>query len=254
MTRLKNKVAIVTGATSGIGRSIAETFAREGAFVVATGRNPERGAETIARIEALGGRACFMAQDVTKEAEWEKIVSAVMAQHGRIDALVNSAGIFFAKPMPDTTIEEFRDIWRIDVESCFLGMRVAGAVMSRQTGGGSIINISSLAGQIGLEDASAYCMAKAGVNHLSRAAALDFATLENKVRVNAVAPGVIWSELIFGFYGQSEEGKAAVIDGNALQRVGYPQDIANAALYLASDDARHVTGTVLLIDGGRGAD
>lgn len=254
MTRLTGKVAIVTGATSGIGRSIAEAFAREGAFVVATGRNAARGAETVSRIEAAGGRASFVAQDITVEADWERVVSGVVEQHGRLDSLVNSAGIFFAKSLPDTSIEEFRDIWRIDVEALFMGMRCAGKVMTGQKGGGSIVNISSLAGQIGLEDASAYCTAKAGLNHLTRAAALDLARFENKVRVNAVAPGVIWSELIFSYYGESEEGKAAVIAGNSLQRPGYPEDIANAALYLASDDARHVTGTVLLIDGGRGAD
>ena len=177
-----------------------------------------------------------------------------MHDHGRFDALVNSAGGFFSKPLPETSLDEFRALWTLDVESVLLGTKYGLRAMRDTRSAGSIVNISSLAGLIGLDDCAAYCAAKAAVTHLSRVAALEGAAFDPPVRVNSLNPGVIWTEMITGSYGDSDAVRDFVIDGNALQRVGEAEDIANAAAYLVSPASRMVTGTAMVVDGGRGAD
>ena len=227
------RTAIITGATSG---------------------KAQRGAETVRQIKAAGGSAEFHSFDVTAEGDWAAFADTVTKAHRSVDALINSAGSFFSKPLPDTTLEEFRDLWTADVESVVLGTKYGMRMMRDSRSAGSIINISSLAGLIGLDDCSAYCAAKAAVTHFSRVAALEGAQMDPKVRVNSLNPGVIYTEMITGAYGDSDEVKAFVMDGNALQRVGTAEDIASAATFLASPAARMVTGTAMLVDGGRGAD
>ncbi|WP_439484844.1 SDR family NAD(P)-dependent oxidoreductase [Blastomonas fulva] len=246
--------AIITGATSGIGRATALRLARAGFHIIATGRSHERGAETVRQIKAAGGSAEFHSFDVTAEGDWAAFADTVTKAHRSVDALINSAGSFFSKPLPDTTLEEFRDLWTADVESVVLGTKYGMRMMRDTRSAGSIVNISSLAGLIGLDDCSAYCAAKAAVTHFSRVAALEGAQMDPKVRVNSLNPGVIYTEMITGAYGDSDEVKAFVMDGNALQRVGTAEDIASAATFLASPAARMVTGTAMLVDGGRGAD
>jgi len=248
------RTAIITGATSGIGRATALRLARAGFHIIATGRSHERGAETVRQIKAAGGSAEFHSFDVTAEGDWAAFADTVTKAHRSVDALINSAGSFFSKPLPDTTLEEFRDLWTADVESVVLGTKYGMRMMRDSRSAGSIINISSLAGLIGLDDCSAYCAAKAAVTHFSRVAALEGAQMDPKVRVNSLNPGVIYTEMITGAYGDSDEVKAFVMDGNALQRVGTAEDIASAATFLASPAARMVTGTAMLVDGGRGAD
>ena len=248
------KTAIVTGATSGIGRATALRLARAGFHIIATGRNPERGAETVRQVRAAGGTAEFHSFDVTSESDWAAFADTVTAAHASVDALINSAGSFFSKPMPDTSLEDFRELWTADVESVVLGTKYGLRMMRDTKSAGSIVNISSLAGLIGLDDCAAYCAAKAAVTHFSRVAALEGAQMDPRVRVNSLNPGVIYTEMITGAYGDSDEVKAFVMDGNALQRVGTAEDIASAATFLASPAARMVTGTAMLVDGGRGAD
>lgn len=248
------RTAIITGATSGIGRATALRLARAGFHIIATGRSHERGAETVRQIKAAGGSAEFHSFDVTAEGDWATFADTVTKAHRSVDALINSTGSFFSKPLPDTTLEEFRDLWTADVESVVLGTKYGMRMMRDTRSAGSIVNISSLAGLIGLDDCSAYCAAKAAVTHFSRVAALEGAQMDPKVRVNSLNPGVIYTEMITGAYGDSDEVKAFVMDGNALQRVGTAEDIASAATFLASPAARMVTGTAMLVDGGRGAD
>ena len=249
-----SKTAIVTGATSGIGRATALRLARAGFHIIATGRNLERGAETVRQIESAGGSAEFHSFDVTSESDWVAFADTITAAHTSVDALINSAGSFFSKPLPDTTLEEFRALWTADVESVVLGTKYGLRMMRDTQTAGSIVNISSLAGLIGLEDCAAYCAAKAAVTHFSRVAALEGAQLAPKVRVNSLNPGVIYTEMITGAYGDNDAVRAFVMDGNALQRVGTPEDIASAATFLVSAASRMVTGTAMLVDGGRGAD
>lgn len=242
------RVALVTGATSGLGRAAAVRLAAEGFFVIATGRNAGEGARTVAAM--AGG--VFRTQDVTDEAGWVALMSQIEAEHGRLDVLVNSAGVFFAKPLDETSLDDFRWLWRTDAESCLLGTKHGMALMARTRTAGSIINISSLAGAIGLEDCAAYCAAKAAVNQLSRLAALEGGRHDPPIRVNALAPGVIMSEMITRAYGHTPEVRDFVMAGNALATPGEVADVAAGVLYLAR--ARFVTGTVLTIDGGRGVD
>lgn len=247
-------VALVTGATSGIGREGALWLARDGFHVIAGGRNAERGAATVASIEAQGGSAEFVAFDITSEADWERVCAAVATRHGRLDALINSGGAFFSKPLPDTSLEDFRGLWETDVESVVLGTKYALRTMRDTKSAGSIINISSLAGLIGLEDCAAYCAAKAAVTHFSKIAAVEGGGFDPPIRVNSLNPGVILTEMITGAYGDSDAVRGFVKDGNALDMVGEARHIAAAIAWLAGPKSRMVTGTAHVVDGGRGSD
>ena len=247
-------VALVTGATSGIGREGALWLARDGFHIIAAGRNAERGAATVASIEAQGGSAEFVAFDITSEADWARVCADIAARHGRLDALINSGGAFFSKPLPDTSLEDFRGLWETDVESVVLGTKYALRTMRDTQSAGSIVNISSLAGLIGLEDCAAYCAAKAAVTHFSKIAAVEGGGFDPPIRVNSLNPGVILTEMITGAYGDSDAVRGFVKDGNALDMVGEARHIAAAIAWLAGPKSRMVTGTAHVVDGGRGSD
>jgi len=247
-------VALVTGATSGIGREGALWLARDGFHIVAAGRNAERGAATVSAIEAAGGTAEFVPFDITAEADWERVTTDMAARHKRLDALVNSGGAFFSKPLPDTSLGEFRTLWETDVESVVLGTKYGLRTMGATGSAGSIVNVSSLAGLIGLEDCAAYCAAKAAVTHFSKIAAVEGGTFDPPIRVNSLNPGVIYTEMITGAYGDNDAIKAFVKDGNAIDMLGEARHIAAAIAWLAGPRSRMVTGTAHVVDGGRGSD
>lgn len=252
--RLSDKIAIITGATSGIGRATAVRFAEEGATVVATGRNAEQGRRTEEQIRAAGGEGLFLRHDVTTEASWNEVISETIKRFGRIDILVNNAGTFLVKPIGETTEEDWDFMWKTNVDGTFLGTKLCMQAMKRNEKGGAIVNMSSLMGLVGFENATAYCAAKGAVTHFTRAAAADGAAELPHVRVNVIHPGVIWTEMLVHEFGEVDDIKNYMIEDTPLKRLGTPVDIANGVVYLASDAARYVTGASLTIDGGRGAD
>ncbi|MEM1021314.1 MAG: SDR family oxidoreductase [Pseudomonadota bacterium] len=251
---LEGRIALVTGATSGIGREIACLFAEEGAVVIATGRNEDEGAKTIERIESAGGKGFFFRQDITSEENWAELFAFIEDKTGVLDVAVHNAGAFFSKPLTETSVEDFNWLWKVNVDATFLGVKYTLAHMKKMKTAGSIMVMSSLAGLIGLDDCTAYCASKAAVTQLAKVAASEGATYDPPVRVNSINPGVIWTEMITKEYGDSPEVKAFAMDGNALQTVGEAIDIANAALFLASEASGYITGSAFVVDGGRGVD
>jgi len=251
---LAGQVALITGATSGIGREIAYLFARHGARVIATGRNEEEGAITCAHINDGGGEAHFYKQDITSEVDWQALFAWIETTFGTLDIAVHNAGAFFSKALPDTSNEDFAWLWSVNVDATFLGLKHTLSLMKKTQTAGKVVTMSSLPGPIGLDDCSAYCASKAAVTQLAKVAAVEAARYDPPVRVNSLNPGVIWTEMITGQYGDSPEVRAFVMDGNALQQVGQVDDIAEGALFLVSDESTFTTGTAFVVDGGRGVD
>lgn len=251
---LEGQIALVTGATSGIGREIALLYAKHGAVVIATGRNKDEGAKTCAQIEALGSTGYFFKQDITSEADWKALFDWIAAKTGVLDIAVHNAGAFFSKSLAETSIEDFNWLWSVNVDATFLGLKYTLNHMKTRNTPGKVVTMSSLAGLIGLDDCTAYCASKAAVTQLAKVAAAEGALYDAPVRVNSLNPGVIWTEMITGQYGDSPEVRAFVMNGNALQQVGEVEDIAEAALFLVSDDSSYTTGTAMVVDGGRGVD
>jgi NAD(P)-dependent dehydrogenase (short-subunit alcohol dehydrogenase family) len=250
MGRVAGKVALVTGAASGIGRACAEVLAREGAVVVLT--DLQAGEEVAAGIRAKGGKASFHRHDVTDEARWNVIVSDVAKQHGRLDVLVNNAGIAVAGLVTDLTLDQWRHQMAVNVDGVFLGVKCALPLM-RKTGKGSIINISSIAGLRGAANLSAYCASKGAVRLFTKSVALECAMMGDGIRCNSVHPGIIETPI----WGQVVPGTNEPLDLDAmsavrvpLKRKGVPEDIANAVLFLASEDSSYMTGEEMVVDGG----
>lgn len=250
MGLLDGKVAIVTGATVGIGRATAILLAKEGADVVATGRRKDKGAETLKLLKAAGGSGLFVQQDVASEKDWKKVVKKTIQTYGRIDILVNNAGTFFVKPIEETELEEMQYLQRVNVEGPFLGAKYCVDEMIK-AGGGSIIIVSSLMGHIGVPNGTAYCASKGAATHLSKALAVEFAA--HNIRVNALHPGAIDTEMMVAFTGGLDVMHQLIIDETPLKLWGQPDDMAQNILFLASDESRYITGTEFNIDGGRNA-
>ncbi len=251
MGRLDGKVALVTGAASGIGRACAEVLAREGAVVVLT--DVQSGEEVAAGIRAAGGKAEFHRHDVTDEARWTAIVAAVEKAHGRLDVLVNNAGIAVAGLVTDLTLDQWRHQMAVNVDGVFLGVKCALPLMRKSGAGGSIINISSIAGLRGAANLSAYCTSKGAVRLFTKSVALECAMMGDGIRCNSVHPGIIETPI----WGQVVPGSNEPLDLDAitamrvpLRRTGTPTDIANAVLFLASDESSYMTGEEMVVDGG----
>lgn len=251
MARLAGKVALVTGAASGIGRGIAEMFANEGASVILTDLQAN-GEEVAAAIRRSGGKARFERQDVTSEHRWSEIVASIAAAEGGLHILVNNAGIAVAGAVTDLSLDDWRRQQAVNVDSVFLGTKLA-LPMIRRSGGGSIINISSVAGLRGAAGLSAYCASKGAVRLFTKAVALECAAARDGVRVNSIHPGIIETPI----WGQVIPGSNEPLDLDAMSamrvplgRKGVPLDIARAALFLASDESSYMTGEEVVVDGG----
>ena len=254
--RVADKTAIVTGAASGIGRGCALVLAREGANVVVTDIDRSGGHQVVEEIVQAGGRACFMSHDVTQEEAWVEVIAATVQQFGGLHILVNNAGIGVGGSIVEMRLEDWQRQQAINLDGVFLGIKHAIPAMC-DSGYGSIINLSSVAGMKGAPGLAAYNATKGGVRLLSKGVALECTQNQWPVRVNSVHPGVIdtpiWSKVNPEYL---EEGAnsvdldAMVETGVPMGTVGYPEDIANGVLYLASAESRYVTGTELVIDGG----
>ena len=249
------KVALVTGATSGIGRGIAELFARSGAKVVLSGRDEARGAQACEAITRSGGEAAFIAGDIRDAAFCATLVEDAAARHGRLDILVNSAAILHPGPAERISDAQWHETLAINVSAVFFLSRAAVAVMQRQ-GGGAIINVASEWGLVGGRGAVAYCASKGAVIQMTRAMALDYAT--QGIRVNAMCPGATYTPMLdneFKDLGISAaEGEKYTSEAVPLQRIAQVAEVAPAALFLASDAAAYITGIALPVDGGSTAD
>ena len=258
--RVEGKVALVTGGASGIGRGCAERLAQEGATIVVTDLQDDKGAQTVAAIEAMGGKASYLHHDVTSEQAWIDAVAAVKAKHGRLDILVNNAGIGIGGSVLTMTLADFQKQTAVNLDGVFLGVKHSIPLM-RENGGGSIINMSSVAGLKGSAILAGYCATKGGVRLFTKAVAMECAAAKDGVRVNSVHPGIIETPIWDTIVGTGEVGdnarppRGAALDAMSAEGVplgvkGYPEDIANGVLWLASDESRYVTGAELVIDGG----
>jgi NAD(P)-dependent dehydrogenase (short-subunit alcohol dehydrogenase family) len=248
--RMQGKAALVTGATSNIGRAIAIGFAAEGANVVVSGRSAARGGEVVQEIERAGGHAQFVAVDLDGSARASRALSnaALDALGGRIDVLVNNAGIYPAASTPATDEATFDEVYAVNVKApYFLTATLAPAMVAH--GGGAIINLGSWIARLGIPSVSLYSSTKGAIETLTKAWAAEFGPAG--VRVNAISPGVIRDPTVYSPNGANEHPAEVMMHGTPAGRTGTPDAIAHAAVYLASDEAAFVHGTVIDVDGGR---
>ncbi|NIP13266.1 MAG: glucose 1-dehydrogenase [Pseudomonadales bacterium] len=250
MGRVAGKVAIVTGGASnpGLGRTTALTLAREGASVVVTDVDLEGAETTAAEIRQAGGQALALHQDVTDEARWAEVIAATLDAYERLDVLVNNAGIAVLMPLAEMSLADWNRQIEVNLTSVFLGCKHVIPAM-RDAGGGSIVNLSSVAGLVGLPTCVAYGAAKGGVRIMSKSVAVELA--EHDIRCNSVHPGFIWTNMQAQSTGAAAPGGGEMPrDRVPLGRMGDPQDIANCVLYLASDESSYVTGAEFTVDAG----
>jgi NAD(P)-dependent dehydrogenase (short-subunit alcohol dehydrogenase family) len=261
MTRkLEGRIACITGAAGGIGRAAALALAKEGARIVATDLAPEHGASLVEEIQAAGDQVEFLAHDVTLEEDWIAVISEVRQRFGRLDILVNNAGIGLSGPVVDMKFADWRRQIAVNLDGTFLGVK-HGLPLMRESGGGSIVNVSSIAGIKASANASGYCASKGAVRLFTKSVALECAAAKDGVRVNSLHPGIVETAIWDTLIGTSGDGsnsrpRGATLDSFTaktvpLGRSGSTDEIAAGILWLASDDSSYVTGTELVIDGGR---
>jgi len=249
MMKLKGRVALITGGTEGMGYATAELFLREGAKVVVTGRSAEKGRKALAKMRGLG-EAAFVRGDVSKAKDAQRMVEGTVRRFGRIDVLFNNAGVYVEKLAEDTSEDEWDRVLDINLKGTFLVSKYAIPYMKRQRSG-SIINNSSDAGLVGNRSCPAYCASKGAVTIMTKAMALDYA--KYNIRVNSVNPGTIDTPML-AYEAKASGNRKAYLkkmdEENPIGRVGRPDEVAQAVLFLASDAASFVTGAALSVDGG----
>jgi NAD(P)-dependent dehydrogenase (short-subunit alcohol dehydrogenase family) len=242
--RLYGKVALISGAARGMGECEARLFAREGAKVVLGDMLEEQGQKVAVEINQQGGAATFVRLDVTVENDWQRVVGIAERTYGKLDVLVNNAGIVRMAPLDETTLEAWNEVINVNQTGVFFGMK-QGIPAMRRAGGGSIINISSVAGLIGLPNIPAYQASKGAVRLLTKHAAIQYA--KDKIRVNSIHPGRIETPMTANL---NPERRQMVLNLTPMGRDGKPEEVAYGVLYLASDESSFVTGAELVIDGG----
>lgn len=246
--RLTGKIALITGAASGIGWVTADLFAQEGAIVILTDRAVDTLHQRVSSLQGPGDRHRAIALDVTSEEDWMRAVSQIERDFGRLDVLVNNAGIGYFRSIAETTFQEWRDILAVNLDSVFLGTKHALPLLTR-SGKGSIINVSSIRGQVAGPNVAAYSASKAGVRLFTKSTAIECAAAGNGVRANSVHPGVIETPMS----AQALDDPAKLeksLERIPIGRLGKAAEIASAIVFLASDESSYMTGSELTIDGG----
>lgn len=250
MTRLAGKVALITGGGTGIGRAIALAFSREGANVAVAGRRLEKVKDVAAEIEKQGGVGMALQCDVSRARDAERATSETATKFGKLSVLVNNAGTLSVSTVDTISEDDWDRIITINLKGLFLMSRAALKEF-RKNGGGTIVNVGSVLGLVAMKDRAAYCASKGGVTMLTKAMALDHA--HENVRVNCICPSIVETELVEGLFDDSEQGKRlkqSRLGTIPLGRFGKPADVADLAVFLASDESSWVTGAAIPLDGG----
>jgi len=253
MDRVKNKVAIVTGGASGLGKSSAILLAREGAKIVVTDIDEENGNQVVQQIKYNGGEAIYIEQDVSKENQWEMVIETTLKKFGKLHVVANAAGIGLGGTVEEVSLEDWKNLLDINLNGTFLGTQYGIKGMKETGEGGSIINFSSIQGLIGDPNLPAYNASKGGVTIFTKSAALHCAKQGYKIRVNSIHPAYIWTPMVENFLksqGDVEEGKKQLESLHPVGHLGEPDDIGYGVVYLASDESKFMTGSELVIDGG----
>ncbi len=248
MGKLKGKVAIVTGSNRGIGRGIAIAFAKEDCKVVINSHQYDKSAdEVVEEIKRLGSDAIFVKADVSKGSHMKNLVKKAVKKFGKLDIMVNNAGILVSGSVKELTEKDWDKQMAVNLKGVFFGIKYAVEQMTKQGKGGRIINISSIAGLVGFPGISAYCASKGGVTEFTREAALDHA--KDGITINAINPGVIVTDMTKGMLADKVT-KKNLMENTPIGRFGQPEDIGNAAVFLALDESSFITGHNLVVDGG----
>ena len=253
MTRLQGKVAIVTGGGSGIGRAIAQAFGRESAWVAVLGRRREALDRVVSELKQTGHTAIPVTCDVSHEKQTVEAVHAVEHAFGPVNILVNNAGVLSVSTVDSISVDEWDHVIATNLKGPFLMSRAVLPSM-RRAGGGAIVNVGSVLGLVAMKQRAAYCASKGGVTMLTKAMAIDHA--HEKIRVNCICPSIVETELVHGLFSEDVQGRqarAARIGTLPLGRFGKPEDIAELAVFLASDESSWITGTAIPADGGLSA-
>jgi len=246
MGKMHDKVVVITGGALGMGKAHSALFAKEGAQVVLTDINEVAGQATADAINQNGGKAVFFRHDVASAKDWQQVVAQCIAGFGKIDVLINNAGIALFKALEETTDDEWDRVLNVNAKSVFLGCKYVLPGMQKADGG-SIVNISSVAGMIGSPRGAAYVASKGAVRLLTKAAAVDYAKFN--IRVNSIHPGVIKTEMTRELLSAPETANA-FLSLSILGRAAEPEEVSAAVLFLASDDASFMTGAEMVVDGG----
>jgi glucose 1-dehydrogenase len=246
--RLKDKVFIITGAADGIGKACAREFAKEGAKVVVSDINVEKGDKVVAQIKAEGGDAIFIACDVSEPADIAHLVDASVEAYGRLDGAIPNAGIVHLCDFLELTIEDFDRVLNINLRGAFVTAQAVARQLVKQGEGGTIINMSSINECVGIPNATSYAISKGGVSQLTKVMAVALA--DRGIRVNAIGPGSINTDVLKAV-AHNKEAMTRILSRTPMGRAGEPEEIARIAVFLASSDSSYITGQTLFADGGR---
>ena len=245
--RLENKVALISGGARGMGEVEAKLFAKEGAKVIIGDMLEDKGRKVEAQINEAGGECVFVVLDVSDEDAWQRAVNEAVSRFGKLDILVNNAGIYRAHIVEETTAAEWDQVMNINAKGVFFGTKYAIPAM-REAGGGSIVNISSVAGLVGSRQTTAYTASKGAVRLFTKSTAIQYAS--DGIRANSVHPGIIETPMSIPTILTTEEQRDTQINRTPLGRIGTADDVASGILFLASDESSFMTGSELVIDGG----
>ena len=245
---LGEKVCLITGGAQGIGEACARLFLEQGAKVVIVDVDKEKGQALASQLQQQGHEILFLASDVGNKVEVDAVIAQVLAQHGRLDVLVSNAGIFKAAPFLEVSESDFDEVLRVNLKGAFLVGQAAARVM-KEKGGGAIVHMSSVNAVMAIPEIASYNVSKGGLNQLTRAMALALA--DDGIRVNAVAPGTIATELATKAVLTSDEARNKILGRTPMKRLGNPSEVAHVVAFLASDAASYITGEVITVDGGR---